>query len=460
MAAATKDMTRGKPAKLILTFALPLMLGSVFQQLYTMVDTMVVGRFIGVDALASLGAADWLNWMVLGIIMGFTQGFSILISQRFGAEDGPGLRKAVTMSVLLTGAIAVVTTVLSHLFITPTLYFLNTPENVVANAELYLRICFSGILIIAGYNILSSILRALGDSKTPLIAMVIAATLNIVLDLLFVVVFHWGVAGAAAATVIGQAFSCVYCLLALRKLTILKTTRTDWELDGPVLREIIRLGTPMAFQNGIIAVGGLVVQYVVNGFGFIFLAGFTATNKLYGLLELAATSFGFSMATYAGQNLGAKKYHRIRQGMNSALTMAIGTAAAISVLMIVFGRQILSLFLSGSPEEVLRAGNVAYSYLCVMSAPLFILYLLHLYRSALQGMGDTVVPMVSGIAELVMRIAIALTLPHFFGENGIFFAEVVAWMGADLLLIPAYYRRIRSLLPFEPPEKEPEPAEK
>lgn len=444
--ANTRDMTTGKPAGLLLSFALPLMAGNICQQLYTMVDTMVVGQVLGVEALASLGAADWLNWLVLGIIMGFTQGFSILISQRFGAEDQDGLRKVTAMSTLLSAVIAVVVTVSSLLLAEPVLRLLNTPDNVLPGSLSYLRIIFSGSVIVTAYNMMASILRAMGDSRTPLYAMLVASVVNIGLDLLFVMGFHWGIPGAAAATVIAQGCSCLFCLAVLRRMSVLRMTKTDWHPDGCLCRRLFQLGLPMAFQNTVIAVGGLVIQFVINGFGFLFVAGFTATNKLYGLLELAATSFGFSMATYAGQNLGAKKYRRICEGMRSALKMAVATSVIISAAMIAFGKPVLLLFISGEPGEVAQVLDIAYTYLFIMCCLLSVLYLLHLYRSALQGMGDTVIPMVSGIAELTMRIGCALLLPIWLGQYGIYFAEIAAWVGAVVILVTFYYIRIHHLL--------------
>lgn len=439
-------MTTGKPAGLLLSFALPLMAGNICQQLYTMVDTMVVGQVLGVEALASLGAADWLNWLVLGIIMGFTQGFSILISQRFGAEDQDGLRKVTAMSTLLSAVIAVVVTVSSLLLAEPVLRLLNTPDNVLPGSLSYLRIIFSGSVIVTAYNMMASILRAMGDSRTPLYAMLVASVVNIGLDLLFVMGFHWGIPGAAAATVIAQGCSCLFCLAVLRRMSVLRMTKTDWHPDGSLCRRLFQLGLPMAFQNTVIAVGGLVIQFVINGFGFLFVAGFTATNKLYGLLELAATSFGFSMATYAGQNLGAKKYRRICEGMRSALKMAVATSVIISAAMIAFGKPVLLLFISGEPGEVAQVLDIAYTYLFIMCCLLSVLYLLHLYRSALQGMGDTVIPMVSGIAELTMRIGCALLLPIWLEQYGIYFAEIAAWAGAVVILVTFYYIRIHHLL--------------
>jgi len=445
MSSRIKDMTQGKPAGLIIMFALPLMLGSIFQQLYTMVDTVVVGRLVGVEALAALGASDWLNWLVLGIIVGFTHGFSILVSQYFGARNMEGLKRTVAMSVVLSAGIAVILTAAGFIFTKKILQLMNTPSNIIEDSYRYLKVLYGGIVIVMAYNMVSSVLRAMGDSKTPLYAMVIASLINIILDIVFVAGFQWGVVGAAAATVIAQLFSFLYCMKAIVRIPILRLSKSHWKLDKGTVLTLIRLGTPMAFQNGVIGVGGLIVQYVINGFGFIYVAGFTATNKLYGLLEMAATSFGYSMATFTGQNLGAQKYDRIRTGMNSALKVSVTIAVVISLTMICFGRQILQLFVSGEPKEVEAVIDVAYKYLFVMASMLFVLYLLHLYRSALQGMGDTVIPMISGMIEMVMRISVVLILPIFIGETGLYFVEVTAWTGAAILLMTVYYVRLKKL---------------
>ena len=273
--------------------------------------------------------------------------------------------------------------------------------------------------------------------------MVIASIVNIGLDLLFVLVFRWGIQGAAAATVIAQLISCLVCLWALRSLPIPRIEKSQWRPSALLVRRLLSLGAPLALQNTIIAVGGMVVQSVVNSFGVLFVAGYTATNKLYGLLEIAATSFGFSMATYTGQNLGAKRYDRIRSGIRTAALMAVATALVITACMLLFGRPLLSLFLSGEQNVQDQVLAVAYRYLAIMSVMLFVLYLLHVYRSALQGMGDTIVPMLSGFIEMLMRIGSAVFLPAYVGQDGVFLAEVIAWTGAAVLLIVMFYIRTR-----------------
>ena len=446
MAAHIKNMTEGKPSSLIFTFALPLMVGNVFQQLYTVVDTMVVGKALGVGALAALGAADWLNWMMLGIIQGFTQGFAILMAQEFGAGRYDNLRKSIGSSAVLSLISSLVLLGAGQLLARPVLNLLQTPPEILPDTLMYLRIMYLGVPIVMAYNLLASILRSLGDGRTPLHAMVVAAVTNIALDLLFVLVFGFGIAGAAVATLIAQLISSLFCLSHIRKIELLSFKASDFRLtDRHLPLRLLMLGFPMAFQNAIISIGGMIVQFVVNGFGVIFIAGFTATNKLYGVLEVAATSYGYSMVTYAGQNLGARKTDRIRKGVKSAILIALLTSLVITLLMLFAGKTILGWFISGTPEEFEQTLQIAYYYLAIMSVCLPILYTLHITRSAIQGMGNTVLPLVSGIAEFVMRAVTAIFLPMVIGENGIFYAEIMAWTGATVILVISYFAVIRKM---------------
>ena len=442
----TKDMTQGTPWKLILLFSLPLMLGNLFQQLYTVVDTILVGQALGVSALAALGTVDWLYWMALSIVQGFTQGFGIMMAQRFGARDEEGLRKSVGNSFVLSCFLAVVLTAVMELLIGPLLTLLQVPEEIRYLSEDYLMVILGGLPVVMAYNLYANILRSLGDSRSPLIAMVIAALSNIGMDILFVFFLQWGVAGAAAASVLAQLLSAGYCIRKVRHLELLKLSRSDYQLDRKLAGRLWVLGIPMAFQNMVISVGGMIVQYVINGFGVVFIAGFTATNKLYGMLEVAATSYGYAMVTYAGQNLGAGQVGRIRRGVRSALLISIVTSLLISTVMLVFGRSILSLFIKETPEnpsQAVQALEIAYHYLSIMSVCLPILYFLHVVRSGIQGMGNTVLPMVSGFAEFFMRTGAALLLPLAMGEEGIFYAEVLAWIGADVVLGISYLYTVK-----------------
>lgn len=445
MSDQVRDMTTGSPSKLILLFAVPLMLGNVCQQLYTMVDTVIVGQIAGVQALAALGAVEWIMWMVLGVSTGITQGFAILMAQDYGAQKWRKLKQTVAHSYRLTAMTAILLFIISQAGAYWILTLLNTPDNIIGMSLLYLRIVFCGIPVVAAYNIFASVLRSLGNSRTPLIAMVIAAIINIILDLIFVGQFHMNVAGAALATVIAQAFSAIYCFFAVRKIDIVHITREDFQTVPGLNRKLLTLGTPILFQDVIISVGGLVVQFVVNGYGFLFVAGFTATNKLYGILEMAAISYGYAIVTYVGQNLGAEKITRIKRGVRASAVLAFLTSVFISMVMFIFGKRILTAFISGDPSQTEQVLNIAWHYLSIMASVLFILYFLYVYRSALQGLGNTIIPMISGIVEFFVRVGIALFLPKLMGQNGIFYAEIAAWTGAAVLLAASYYIDIRKI---------------
>lgn len=438
------NMTQGNPLKLLIQFALPLMFGNMFQQLYTVVDTAIVGQGVGMEALAALGGVDWLNWMMLGIAQGFTQGFSVRVSQKFGEEDIPGLRRFMGQSAILSAALALLCVLLGQLLLPVFLLFLRVPVQLRDMASLYTRILFGGLPVVFFFNYCSSMLRAVGDSKTPLVAMAIASIVNIILDIVTVFVLDWGIAGAAIATVIAQCLSGVVCMVKICRTSTLRFQKKDLVLDKTVLSNLLRLGTPSAAKNTVVALGGMAVMTVVNSFGTAFIAGFTSTNKLYGLLEICALSYGYAVITYVGQNYGAMRFDRIKIGMKSATILAVTTALVISALMFVFGKPITMLFIStDNPADAVQAGTVAYRYLCIMAAWLPVLYILYLLLSALQGLGDTVRPMHSGIIELVCRVAIAIFVAYIGYESGIFFAEIIAWTGAAVYLWYHYRKRMK-----------------
>ena len=443
--ASVKNMTSGSPLHILFSFALPLMIGNVFQQLYTMVDSIVVGKVLGLNALAAIGNGEWLNWLVLSMVQGFAQGFSIRLAQNFGAGDERSLRKTYVTSLKLSVVCAAVILCFAFAALRPILHLLNTPSEIFPITVTYLSVIFAGVPIVMAYNFLASVLRSLGDSKTPLRAMIAASICNIVLDLLFVIVFHWGVAGAAFATLIGQAISAGICYMALRKIDVIRVPKNERGFDRELAGKLLKLAMPFAFQNLIISVGGLVVQFVINGYGVLYIAGFTATNKLYGILEIAAISYGFALTTYVGQNYGADEIKRVSKGVHTGVLMGIVTAAFISAAMLLFGKYIVSAFISGKPEDAAATIEIAYHYLCIMSVFLPVLYLMHIYRSSLQGLGDTIMPMVSGAAELVMRILTIFILPKLIGTEGLFWAEVLAWAGADVVLMSSYYIKIASI---------------
>lgn len=441
----TQDMTIGNPMKLILAFSIPLIIGNIFQQLYTIVDTMVVGQALGVKALAALGSIDTINWVVTGFILGITQGFGILIAQKFGEGDRSNLNIIVTNSVVMSIIMAIILLVLVQLAIIPGLTLLRVPEEIVPYSVLYLRILISGIPIVVIYNMEAVILRSLGDSKSPLVAMTIATFTNIVLDILFVVAFKWGIKGAAIATLISQFLSAVFCFVRVKKIDILDIGKDGFRIDRKWAFSMMKMGLPLATQNVIISFGGMILQSVIDGFGIFVIAGSTATNKLYGILESAALAYGYAMTTYVGQNYGARKPDRIRKGVTTANVISVFSCVIIACITIGFGKYFLKLFISGNPEEVESTLYYAYAFLCDLSLFLPTLYLIHVLRSVLQGLGHTVVTMYSGFVELIIRIVAALTLPLIFGARILFGVHILAWIGSDILLIIAYYYYMRKL---------------
>ena len=437
--ATIKHMTEGNPLHLILFFAIPLMAGNMFQQLYTVTDTAIIGRALGVEALAALGTVEWFSWMSLGMIQGISQGFSILVSQNFGASQYKELRKTVGNACVLAALSSIILLLIMEAMVNPMFVIMHAPTEVIPIAGLYLRIMFCGIPIVMAYNMVSSFLRALGDSKSPLYAMIVASIVNIGLDSLFVLVFHWGVAGAAVATLIAQLVATFFCLVKIKNIQILHINREDLQLNKDLDSRLFRLASPMAFQNLVIAVGGMIVQSVVNHYGVIFIAGYTATNRLYGLLEIAAISYGFAMTTYTGQNMGAGNKNRISEGIRAGLLIGLLTSLVIAILMFVLGQQILGCFIDVGTTDGNAAMVIAYGYLKIMAIFLPVLYILHIVRSCIQGMGNTVIPMLSGVSEFIMRTGSALLMPILMGEWGILYAEIIAWIGADLILVPGYF---------------------
>lgn len=438
MSENVKNMTEGKTLPILIKFALPLVAGNVFQLMYTFFDTAIVGKYLGVQALAALGSVEYLIWLLYGFVQGITQGFSIKMAQDFGANDEKSLKKVIGNSAVLSVVTSIILLTAGILSSKPILKMLHTPDEILPLSTLYINILFIGLPVIFAYNLLAGLLRSLGNSKTPLHAVIVSSILNISLDLIFVLVFKWGIAGAAIATLIAQVVASIYCLINLRKIPQVRISKSDFKIDIVLSKKLYFLGIPLAVQGAIIAVGGMIVEFVVNSFGVAFMAAYVAVTKLYGLLDIAATSFGFALMTFVGQNHGAKLYGRIKTGTRSGMTLSLTCSIIISTIMIFFGRTILTVFVSEGDADGVLVMETAYRYLRLMSTFLPILYLLWLTRSVIQGLGNTFIPMVSGIMEFIMRTGSALVLPIFIGSNGILYAEVLAWVGADLVLIPVF----------------------
>lgn len=438
-----KDMTSGNPTKLILSFAVPMLIGNLFQQFYSMVDAIIVGRFIDVSALAAVGATGAMTFFVIGFSIGLTTGFSIIVSQRFGSGDEDGLRVSVTMSILLSIAVTIVLTVISVLGARPLLEFMNTPADIIDDAYIYLVIVFAGNFSMVFYNLVSSILRALGDSKTPLYFLILSSLINVVLDLVFIIYFSSGVAGAAYATVASQAISFILCFIYMfAKFPILKLKRSDWKLNKDMVKELLRLGIPTALQNSVTAIGVMVLQTAINGLGSVKVAAYTAASKVEQLATQPMMTFGMAMATYAGQNLGAGKIDRIRLGLRKCMKISMISCVIAMVIVIFFGWLLTQMFVSSTETEVIQLSQ---EYLTTIAFFFCVLGTLFIYRSTLQGIGNSAIPLLSGFMELVMRVAASLILVYFFGFFGICIASPIAWIGGTVPLIIAYYRDMKRL---------------
>lgn len=440
-----RDMTSGNAAKHIVRFALPLVLANLGQQLYMIVDTIIVGRGVGVEALAAVGATDWTYWLILWIIQALTQGFATCVAQYFGEKNSNGLKKAVTMSCVLCLITGIILTIAGLVMASPLLKLLKTPDNIYGDAKAYLCVLVSGTLIVMAFNMASSILRALGNGKAPLIAIAIAGVSNVVLDIAFVILFKWGVMGAAFATVTAQFIAFMYCAFTLKGIRIISVTKEDWKKDNYIIKKLLKMGVPLAIQYSLISIGGMILQSTINKQGFIFVAGFTATNKVYGLLESSAIALGFAMTTYTAQNYGAGLIKRIFSGVKSAVMIAVVMSACVSTVMIVWGRNVLGMFISAGEEGAAEALDIAYHLLFIMSVMLVFLYLLHVFRCILQGLGDSIAPLLSGIIEFCVRVFIATILTSVCGSSVIFFAEPVAWIGSELVLMISCFVQFRKL---------------
>ncbi len=439
-----RDMTSGSPMKLIVGFAVPIFLGNLFQQLYSVVDAMVLGRAVGADALAAAGSTQALSFLVLGFITGLTHGYAILIAQRFGAGDYAGVRRTAANAGYLAAVSSLIITAASLLGARALLEVMHTPEDIFRDALLYIQVIFIGTAASVAYNMFSGILRALGDSVSPLVILVVSSIVNVGLDVLFVVVFRWGVAGAAWATVLAQALSSAMCFAVLRRLELMRFQREDWRGDRDVIRALLRLGVPVGIMNSITATGIMLLQSVVNGLGSVTVAAYTAGSKLMNLALQPGDILGIAVGTYVGQNLGAGRLDRIRAGVRQSVLLSLVINIVMGLVLALFGRELTAVFVSGTEEAVIEA---AYPYFVITGAGVWIVGLLFLYRFALQSLGDTFIPMVSGGVELGMRVGAVLVLDRCFdmGFYAVCWAEVAAWLGAGVLLAAGYYARMARL---------------
>jgi len=436
-------LTRGVPWRVILLFAVPLLIGNIVQQLYQFADAAVIGRHLGVDSLASVGATGGLLFLLLGFAIGVTTGFAVPTAQAFGAGDQRGVSRSVVAGTILTAAISVIVSVGGALLAGPMLMLLRTPAELLPEATMFARVSFLGAGAVMFFNYLAAIIRAIGDSRTPLRYLVTACVLNVALVVALVMGAGLGIAGAALATCLAQLASAVACLLHVRaKVPALHVAREDWRLDRASLAEHLRIGLPMGFQASIIAIGSLAVQIRINTLGPDAVAAFTTYARVDGLGVALLQSLGLAATTFAAQNVGAGKGRRIRRGILQALGLAAGSSLLIGVVLALASRPLVHMFVGEGSETVV---DMAVLPLHINAGLYSVLGVLFVLRGALQGLGQTLVPMLTGVIELAMRLGTAIVLGAVFGYAGVVWGTPLAWAGAVVLLIPAYVRAHRRL---------------
>lgn len=431
-----RDLTKGSPAKLILMFTVPLLIGNVFQQFYNMIDMIIVGQTLGKNALAAVGATGSLTFLIIGFAQGLTAGLAIITAQRYGAKDYRGLKKSFAASVVISLVVTVILTVLSLLFIRPMLQLMQTPPEILDQAQTFISIILLGIFASVSFNLLSNVIRALGDSRTPLFFLIIAVIINVVLDLIFIIYFGMGVEGAAIATVIAQVSSSVLCLVYIKKkMPLLQLRKKDFKFEKEEFAVHLNAALPMAFQSSIIAVGAIVLQAALNSLGTDVVAAQAAAGRIDQFANQPMMSFGIAMATFTAQNYGAKEYGRILQGVRQTLLMSVGFSLLAGAIVIFFGHFFVQLFVS--PSET-RVFELAQTYFNINGSLYWILAVLFILRYTLQGLGQSKIPTIAGMMELLMRSFAAIVLTGMWGYPGAAAASPLAWIGSVAVLLYSY----------------------
>ena len=436
-----KDLTVGSPMKLILSFMLPLLFGLLFQQFYSMVDTVVVGKFLGVDALAGVGSTGSINFMVLGLCNGICAGFAIPVAQKLGQKDFEGLRRFVGNMIWLGTVIALIVTLATTTLCASILRWMDTPEETFSFAYDYIWVIFLGIPATMLYNLLSGVIRSLGDSKTPLAFLILSSLLNVALDVLFIVLFRMGVAGAGWATLLSQLISGLMCLgFIIKRFPLLHLGREDLQFRWVYARHLLNMGLPMGLQYSITAIGSILLQTAVNGLGANAMAAVTAGSKVYMLCACPYDAIGTTAATYAGQNLGAGKPERVHQGVRACTVLGVVYAAGIFLAMYFWGSQLCLMFLDTKDAAAVAAiGTLSRQFLLTNLVFFVPLLFVNLLRFTIQGLGFSEFAVFAGVFEMVARGVFGLCLVPWLGFPAVCFASPAAWVMADLFLFPAYY---------------------
>ncbi len=444
-----KDLTKGEPLKLILLFSVPLLIGNIFQQLYNIADLVIVGRLLGVEAFASVGAVAPLFFLIMFIIVGLTNGFAVITGQRFGAGNFAGVRNSVVISTILSIVATIIFTIVCSLLMHSMLHLLNVPPNIYNNAYWYIEIVVIGLIVTTFYNLFASVIRALGDSKTPLYFLIVASLINIILALIFIEIFNMGVAGSAVAVVVSQGLSVLLCLFYVKKkFPILHFKKQDWliKLDEEFYSsawEHLRVGVPMAIQFSILGLGVIIIQSVCNTFGSDVIAAVTAALRIEQIATLPMISFGVALATFVAQNFGARKFRRIRTGVIHTSLLNIFLSILMAVIMRYWGADIIREFIGSATLNII---DIAHQYLLISTFFYIFLSQIFIYRNALQGMGEVVFPIVASIAELLMRAFAAVYLAIKFGYIGMFYSGPIAWVSACLILSIGYFKSIKPIV--------------
>lgn len=435
------DMTSGSPMKMILSFTFPIFIGNVFQQFYNMADAVIVGKFVGTKALAAVGSTGTIMFLIYGFVVGMTAGFTVLTAQKFGAGDMRTMRQTVAGASILSLIVGVILTAAFMILMKPWLMAMNTPEDIFADAYAYIMIVSAGILAQMLYNLLASVLRALGNSKVPLYFLILSALLNIVLDLVLIIVFHMGAAGAAVATVVSQGVSGLLCLVYIVKcVPVLRMSRDDWRPSGHLLKTQMRIGIPMALQYSITAIGTMMVQSSLNILGSTLVAAYTAAGKIEQVVSQAYVALGTTLATYSAQNIGAGDVPRIRRGFRATTWIGVIYSFAAAALVMTVGKYMTYLFVSEDVELIMDSVDL---YLKCAGSLFIPLAIVNIYRNGIQGLGYGLLPMMAGVAELVGRGVMSVIAAQQKSYLGVCLASPAAWVLAAALLIGMYFYVIK-----------------